>query len=73
MEQSGTMKGPDVTRVQWAPLSWRTSFKSLIIVAIGKCCIMPALTRSQLLEDPNASPKQKTVKRSRNRGTLPSS
>ncbi len=38
---SGAMKGPDITRVQWAPSSWRTSFKSLILGVICRCYAMP--------------------------------
>jgi len=38
---SRAMKGPCITWVQWAPSSWRTSFKSLIFGAICKCCVMP--------------------------------
>jgi hypothetical protein len=35
----GTIKGPDVTWVQWAPFSWGTSFKNLILGAICRCCV----------------------------------
>jgi len=38
---SGAMKGPDITWVQWAPSNWKTSFKSLILGAISKYCVMP--------------------------------
>jgi hypothetical protein len=36
---SGAMKGPDVPRVQCPPSSWRTSFRSLILGAICRCCV----------------------------------
>ncbi len=37
----GPWRAPDVTRVQWAPSSWRTSFRSLILGAICRCYGMP--------------------------------
>jgi hypothetical protein len=40
-EDSGAMKGPWRYSGQWAPSSWRTSFKSLILGVICRCYVMP--------------------------------
>ncbi len=37
----GPWRALDITRMQWAPSNWRTSFKSLILGAICRCCITP--------------------------------
>ncbi len=38
---SGAMKGPQCYSGAWAPSSWRTSFRNLILGVICRCHIMP--------------------------------